>query len=168
MISTHAPLARCDQIDECGKPLNKFQLTHLLRGATSGRMLFETRLCDFNSRTSCEVRHELKSAGYTHTHFNSRTSCEVRPGRQRYRIPGIISTHAPLARCDGRRKSWNGLREISTHAPLARCDWTRLWKILRKVISTHAPLARCDLTRCIYIPSGHFNSRTSCEVRPKN
>ena len=34
---------------------------------------------DFNSRTSCEVRHirQIVSIGYMN--FNSRTSCEVRP-----------------------------------------------------------------------------------------
>ena len=38
--------------------------------------------------------------------FNSRTSCEVRPKRLRGQIvPRLISTHAPLARCDKRREN---------------------------------------------------------------
>ena len=55
-----------------------FLLTHLLRGATVW-LLISSGLCDFYSRTSCEVRREpVSGSGGS----------------------GAISTHAPLARCD--------------------------------------------------------------------
>ena len=101
IISTHAPLARCDTFPNAAYWM----------------------IGNFNSRTSCEVRrsrcncavsrrlfqltHLLRGATYCFYwgklcfHFNSRTSCEVRPNRLRkakYIQP--ISTHAPLARCD--------------------------------------------------------------------
>ena len=57
---------------------------------------------------------------------------------------------------------------ISTHAPHARCDSFSSLNCLRAFISTHAPHARCDKMK---IPLERwnidFNSRTSCEVRPK-
>ena len=123
-----------------------FQLTHLLRDATSAchfansitsnfnsRTSCEVRpqlaqrpaqVLDFNSRTSCEVRQFATNDAYTAFDFNSRTSCEVRHtriGRPLYRA--VISTHAPLARCDKQYVCTDcvGLL-ISTHAPLARCD----------------------------------------------
>ena len=56
---------------------------------------------DFNSRTSCEVRHSVIIIMEKMVmHFNSRTSCEVRPISRRLINDCVISTHAPLARCD--------------------------------------------------------------------
>ena len=55
-ISTHAPLARCD---------NPADGTLVTAG-------------DFNSRTSCEVRHIRIFNQRNVLDFNSRTSCEVR------------------------------------------------------------------------------------------
>ena len=57
----------------------------------------------------------------------------------------MISTHAPLARCDLVDYAQLLTTRISTHAPLARCDV----EVFREHcmlcnISTHAPLARCD------------------------
>ena len=57
----------------------------------------------------------------------------------------LISTHAPLARCDGHRlHQVLHYHRISTHAPLARCDFKAIVTALTDGISTHAPLARCD------------------------
>ena len=123
-ISTHAPLARCDS-----EPADKFPGNR-----------------NFNSRTSCEVRRRKRERMRKLTYFNSRTSCEVRLDKM---------MHTPLAQL------------ISTHAPLARCDTSRA-KSRRRVfaISTHAPLARCDRPdRRRAGPGRNFNSRTSCEVR---
>ena len=100
VISTHAPLARCDGEDLAGRRSGinfnsrtscevrrrcvdgygdgiKFQLTHLLRGATAVpfRAFGDP---DFNSRTSCEVRHHGGKPLAVWRNFNSRTSCEVR------------------------------------------------------------------------------------------
>ena len=124
----------------------KFQLTHLLRGAT----VWQSRFL----------------AGYSH--FNSRTSCEVRLTLQpEVQLPIRISTHAPLARCDMLDTTKTEMLIISTHAPLARCDAKDGYIMCAIGISTHAPLARCDaevdsMPTTLY----DFNSRTSCEVRP--
>ena len=56
----------------------------------------------------------------------------------------LISTHAPLARCDADQKVADEVEAISTHAPLARCDDGTLNPNSLEEISTHAPLARCD------------------------
>ena len=123
-ISTHAPLARCDQ-----------QILKLM-----------PLLSDFYSRTSCEVRlyrpHHLQPPWNISTHAPlARCDQEVLCFLG---YPKKISTHAPLARCDignyGRLISLG----ISTHAPLARCDSSRSMTALISSISTHAPLARCD------------------------
>ena len=212
-ISTHAPLARCDQ-------------TYINPCLISG---------NFNSRTSCEVRLAYPFPTYTPTYFNSRTSCEVRQRKYialstpfKFQLTHLlrgatisrrlgnnrvkISTHAPLARCDMQYVCTDcvGLL-ISTHAPLARCDVYKtlaefafifqlthllrgatqirsragsyhafqLTHLLRGAtvpgrhaaklfhISTHAPLARCDFPVKGFLHGfvNDFNSRTSCEVR---
>ena len=123
-ISTHAPLARCDRHQLIVLWHTVFQLTHLLRGATSPRRRRMRRGSNFNSRTSCEVRPGRAAVRkLVQLHFNSRTSCEVRrlaKGLTQNQL--AISTHAPLARCDGRTHLRVRYLEISTHAPLARCD----------------------------------------------
>ena len=58
---------------------------------------------------------------------------------------GVISTHAPLARCNGNSQDSRYVFTISTHAPLARCDVVASEPALLMLISTHAPLARCDI-----------------------
>ena len=145
-ISTHAPLARCDRHQLIVLWHTVFQLTHLLRGATSPRRRRMRRGSNFNSRTSCEVRPGRAAVRkLVQLHFNSRTSCEVRrlaKGLTQNQL--AISTHAPLARCDGRTHLRVRYLEISTHAPLARCD---------------------DEGRAELSADRHFNSRTSCEVR---
>ena len=57
----------------------------------------------------------------------------------------LISTHAPLARCNNKLKKVQDPNDISTHAPLARCNGgaARASGMDFK-ISTHAPLARCN------------------------
>ena len=78
-VSIHAPLARCDHVWHCS--------------------LSRTRC--FNPRTSCEVRPAPILGFRQLTRFNPRTSCEVRPGlRLEYSKLGLVSIHAPLARCD--------------------------------------------------------------------
>ena len=62
-----------------GRTGSGFQLTHLLRGATLIFDAFIPAKLNFNSRTSCEVRHNA-AAGTD--------------------LTAAISTHAPLARCD--------------------------------------------------------------------
>ena len=79
IISTHAPLARCDGALDYRALGTQFQLTHLLRGATIfGAGVIQRK--HFNSRTSCEVRRCSIWPRQPFLHFNSRTSCEVRRG----------------------------------------------------------------------------------------
>ena len=99
-ISTHAPLARCDNRVVQIILRIAFQLTHLLRGAT----WIVVRFC---SSVVFQLTHLLRGATWpgsrrmAHIHFNSRTSCEVRHRRRCCRLFTYgISTHAPLARCD--------------------------------------------------------------------
>ena len=107
-----------------GRPDPGFQLTHLLRGATTDNVGLADAVTDFNSRTSCEVRRWLRSWGtgffrFQLTHLlRGATDAPETAGRQQ-----LISTHAPLARCDIRADMYApGTKSISTHAPLARCD----------------------------------------------
>ena len=105
----------------------KFQLTHLLRGATSTLANPLHRILRFNSRTSCEVRHRCKAnprvpLQFQLTHLLRGATHLV----QRPRLLIVVSTHAPLARCDQNGELVNLAPLVSTHAPLARCDKRRL------------------------------------------
>ena len=146
MISTHAPLARCDP----------------------GVREFAAQYKDFNSRTSCEVRRATPRYFVRGTgDFNSRTSCEVRRllHCSRTQCKQFQLTHllrgatitAPYCLLRHVFQLTHLLRGATT---LPRCS------ICGNLISTHAPLARCDTVLSQLIPlSIDFNSRTSCEVR---
>ena len=126
-ISTHAPLARCnDTLLRLCIPHLTFLLTHLLRGATACFIQCQSVCIYFYSRTSCEVQQKTYLLQY---------QCL------------LISTHAPLARCN--KGSWQVkiLKKISTHAPLARCNHSTALLYRSTCISTHAPLARCNQYR---------------------
>ena len=169
LISTHAPLARCDPgFLAVHAQLIKFQLTHLLRGATHTIPPYHHTIIDFNSRTSCEVRHSAEVSIDLTTDFNSRTSCEVRRPTGFCGVIGLlISTHAPLARCDAARgwvcygcHNFNSrtsceVRRRARHA-YAPKDQFQLTHLLRGATPQGFP---CKTHRC------NFNSRTSCEVR---
>ena len=130
--------------------------------------IYRTSISNFNSRTSCEVRPIATAEIPADNHFNSRTSCEVRlslptprTGTTRFQLTHLLR---------GATFSQLFLLQffcISTHAPLARCDLRRLCGGYGQKISTHAPLARCDRAPRRIGGPGHFNSRTSCEVRPQ-
>ena len=167
-ISTHAPLARCDVNSFIPFSYSiSFQLTHLLRGATTAGQI--------------TPRRNQISTHAPLARCDRSTSLTMRATR--------ISTHAPLARCDQRYRNHPGFGHISTHAPLARCDPGALHRAdadadfnsrtscevrhgpesgpaPARPISTHAPLARCDPGDLWIADARHdFNSRTSCEVR---
>ena len=166
-----------------------FQLTHLLRGATHASCPRRFLQCHFNSRTSCEVRltggncfcrrhkfqlthllrgatRSLRKKPIASPNFNSRTSCEVRPAEIARNIAEIISTHAPLARCDKKEEKPMKKLYISTHAPLARCDNTTRRRANASGFQlTHLLRGATGRDDC-NAGAGHFNSRTSCEVRP--
>ena len=99
-----------------------------------------------------------------------------------------ISTHTPLARCDGAvsRALWQQdgfllthlLRGVTSRRGIVTQDYRfLLTHLLRGVtriaryrkhsvnISTHTPLARCDKIACSEaFLRGNFYSHTSCEV----
>ena len=189
VISTHAPLARCDKavktlqargwnfnsrtscevrrgVPGAQHPAQGFQLTHLLRGATARCLLWYNIL-------TFQLTHLLRGATKFYAgqaqilHFNSRTSCEVRLRLGRIRS-GRWNFNSRTS-CEVRPAVltlYKCGKRISTHAPLARCDATGRGSLGRTRISTHAPLARCDLNRNrIRARPDNFNSRTSCEVR---
>ena len=77
-ISTHAPLARCDEKGIDYYADNKFQLTHLLRGATLADAVAEEvdPISTHAPLARCDRRERRGKPD--HPNFNSRTSCEVR------------------------------------------------------------------------------------------
>ena len=146
-ISTHAPLARCDLMPflraRARIDFNSRTSCEVRRTAYSSFPHY----IDFNSRTSCEVRQRFNFVHRGELYFNSRTSCEVRRSVQtREFVHNYISTHAPLARCDGR----------GTITPAGAAPF-QLTHLLRGA----TPAGRHR------IPARNFNSRTSCEVRQK-
>ena len=167
-ISTHAPLARCDTLWGWWNQLKLFQLTHLLRGATFCRLPQIWRCisthaplarCDlsvcsmhltllyFNSRTSCEVRPCCSAGFRLPRHFNSRTSCEVRQC--------VTLSHAAISPFQLTHLLRGATRSSSAFVLAFKFQLTHL---LRG--ATWAEFVRED-------GENNFNSRTSCEVRPR-
>ena len=123
----------------------RFQLTHLLRGATDGEVH------TVYPRLGFQLTHLLRGATRT---------LGQKAKQQRFQLTHLLRGATPnyLATL--------AMLPISTHAPLARCDLKKMKAPTINGISTHAPLARCDqFGRRQPLPRGHFNSRTSCEVR---
>ena len=144
-ISTHAPLARCDE--SLFAFLDNSEIsTHapLARCDMLAWVMYRTGR-NFNSRTSCEVRLGWLVPENNAENFNSRTSCEVRRTRT----------------------IWACTRwKISTHAPLARCD-QYVRKQLRTLLHFNSRTS-CEVRPIPLTSTGYarnFNSRTSCEVR---
>ena len=147
-ISTHAPLARCDGLLGY-RYQGKFISTHAPLARCDDRM-GRGHQADrhFNSRTSCEVRRVACIAfppvptTFQLTHLlRGATPAEIARN-----IAEIISTHAPLARCDGRSRLVGG--QICDFNSRTSCEVRRHVHTCgaTSAISTHAPLARCDKT----------------------
>ena len=166
-----------------------FQFTRLLRGATVVAVQ-NFALSRFNSRASCEARQEGKAAATPALPFQftrllrGATSHACRadsaslfqftrllrgatPGPAAVVPPAPVSIHAPLARRDSSSPSRTSHFRVSIHAPLARRDiisdlsfdyltfqFTRLLRGATKIV-------RYD------IGTRSFNSRASCEARPR-
>ena len=149
-----------------------FLLTHLLRGATPPSFLLRSPYCDFYSRTSCEVQLQpLLSLMASKYDFYSRTSCEVQ--QFIFRLLSVLSefllTHLLRGATVMTVSICYLVKLISTHAPLARCNGILFIFLPNSCISTHAPLARCNfLFRFGKGGLNHFYSRTSCEVQHPN
>ena len=124
----------------------RFQLTHLLRGATRQPAEGGGTGKNFNSRTSCEVR---------------RTNLPTRTNAIRFQL-----THL-LRGATGSGNAEIHVGDISTHAPLARCDLPV--RIRYPVIPSHFnSRTSCEVRHAAHsdaLQMLDFNSRTSCEVR---
>ena len=145
-ISIHAPHAGCDCAPVSPfNPLNAFQSTHPMRGATAERLQVPqaVHISIHAPHAGCDrPRAILYSA---REHFNPRTPCGVRHCALRHFVDNIsISIHAPHAGCDVGSQITHTVSGISIHAPHAGCDSS--W--------TAPPLF-----------ARHFNPRTPCGVR---
>ena len=81
----------------------RFQLTRLLRGATSGIAdLPFYRFCHFNSHASCEARLTFRRVMRSRCHFNSHASCEARrvKGKETEYLNANFNSHAS---CEARQ-----------------------------------------------------------------
>ena len=124
IISTHAPLARCNPLYQNRLALNvKFLLTHLLRGATLALTKYDISL---------EISTHAPLA-----RCNSVTFADS--------SPSIISTHAPLARCNYfcHKHLLSAKIFLLTHLLRGATYILHDGKYIED-ISTHAPLARCN------------------------
>ena len=122
-ISTHAPLARCD--DEVHDYLDPITIsTHAPLARCDASSLHPPKIFMISTHAPL-ARCDLLRTGHSLPvfNFNSRTSCEVRPGR-----PNLPFPHLPFQLTHLLRGATllpaNSILEflISTHAPLARCD----------------------------------------------
>ena len=124
----------------------QFQSTHPLRGATRLSMTPWSRLRNFNPRTPCGVRPELREVNRRYYDFNPRTPCGVRP------LPFNSITAI--------------MRFQSTH-PLRGATKAKRLQVRFLQISIHAPLAGCDSAIAGVVAGiADFNPRTPCGVRP--
>ncbi len=146
---------------------SSFQLTHLLRDATTYLPLriYPQAISTHASLARCD--EDGLWSGVLVVDFNSRISCEMRPTRQRILRVTCKFQLTHLLRDATMEAIKRHVREsISTHASLARCDESARGNYEQLQISTHASLARCDLLptpiNCFVM---YFNSRISCEMR---
>ena len=81
-----------------------------------------------------------------------------------------ISTHTPLAGCNGRiYQTANGLLNFYSHTPCGVQPFNKMENIITERISTHTPLAGCNnLPICPGIHCVYFYSHTPCGVQRKN
>ena len=107
-----------------------FQPTLPLRGATAADGLTRpARLC-FNPRSPCGERPPGEPGFSCRTGFNPRSPCGERRGwSEQIAELQRVSTHAPLAGSDCRRRRPIRRPTVSTHAPLAGSDEERIKKI---------------------------------------
>ena len=101
-----------------------FQFTHLLRGATIARLLLRAMI--YVSIHAPLARCDAPGATDTTklTGFNSRTSCEVRPSESVInRLPDLFQfTHLLRGATTTHNRTSDNRSNVSIHAPLARCD----------------------------------------------
>ena len=133
-----------------------------IRGATCGIRRAPMRR-DFNSRT-----HKGRDGLFAHgvlafCNFNSRTSYEVRCIWVTVWIAvcHIISTHAPTRGATYAGKKASVLIVISTHAPIEGAMKSTKRADMTQEISTHAPIRGATPSLLLMVRGTlHFNSRT--------
>ena len=152
-----------------GKPVNQFQSTHPLRGATVfTTMGISTRAFQSTHPLRGATRSLLRwlpASVFQSTH-PLRGATLVHP--LDVVVDARISIHAPLAGCDrlGAAQGAFGYR-ISIHAPLAGCDCNP--NLLDNWYFDFNPRTPCGVRRRGHLHSPcarHFNPRTPCGVRP--
>ena len=145
LISTHAPLARCDATPR-----------YFVRGTG-----------DFNSRTSCEVRQVHHRPVNHRYNFNSRTSCEVRRR-------SITHMPRPQLYFNSRTSCEVRPRALGIDGPPPEFQLTHLLRGATRSAGRSLMKPKFQLTHLLrgataapapHAPSPDFNSRTSCEVR---
>ena len=168
LISTHTPLARCDISSRLGQTGEQISTHAPLARCDTRSWGARQNPPNFNSRTSCEVRHgHLRRQYRRHHEFQLTHLLRGATAQQIAALNGMtISTHAPLARCDtfaaisltsSQFQLTHLLRGATQHHQHATTAIIfQLTHLLRGatvintdirdiiVISTHAPLARCD------------------------
>ena len=134
------------RIPAAGKPCQEqFQLTHLLRGATStqNRCIRRGRISTHAPLARCD------------------RSVFCRPSTATFQLTHLLRGATRRTRATFRS------RPISTHAPLARCDCAAT--VTYENGANFNSRTSCEVRPAVppprRTPSFDFNSRTSCEVR---
>ncbi len=143
-ISTHTPLARCDFCPICRHYYSTISTHTPLARCGPPCYTFSGGNGNFNSHTPREVWQCSGLVLCKFGNFNSHTPREVWPFSGHCAFSPLIFqlTHPSrgVALQAGRTTTH---KEISTHTPLARCGNVYNEGFDYYVISTHTPLARC-------------------------
>ncbi len=145
-VSIHARLATGDTPG--GKRVIVIMVSIHARLATGDPVVLDTlrHLHRFNSRPSCDGRRVLLRRVRHRLRFNSRPSCDGRPPQSRTTLTTRLFQFTPVLRRATRgRRDQDEVVRVSIHAHLATGDQANL--------------------EIGYAPS--FNSRPSCDGRPK-
>ncbi len=124
IISTHTPLAGCDEIPAGQFPRWCHFNSHTPRGVRPAAQDFISKIGNFNSHTPRGVRLALGNNRKMKKRFQLTHPSRGATQRSNFSAAGsLISTHTPLAGCDLKRRVVLGMYGgISTHTPLAGCD----------------------------------------------
>ena len=116
------PLRGATLNSQRSKRASSFQPTRPLRGATVEPIFGASPEYDFNPRAPCGARRCFIGCQSVIRYFNPRAPCGARLHALDDLLRVNISTHAPLAGRDDKRKREQRKADISTHAPLAGRD----------------------------------------------
>ncbi len=170
-VSTHAPLAGCDEIDKVKEVIGISFNSRAPRGVRPSRLTYTTGSEMFQlTRPSrgATVDHE----GYKLAPLGFQLTRPSRGATAKRECPSStlwVSTHAPLAGCDTRSSALSqSSKRFNSRAPRGVRlveDWFNPGAIF---VSTHAPLAGCDLRAFSpRMDRSSFNSRAPRGVRQR-